>query len=289
MASRYDTAKLREMTAQAEKANGIPAGFLHGLVEQESSWVPNPVARGIKKPNKNGTYDWGLTQINDINLKRFGVTGKQLEDNPQLALDIGAKILREETDRFGGNPLLGLAAYNAGAGSVSKWQKGGDLPKITRDYVPLVAARAQKYGATPMSQGDLTKIKSTFGTSLDENTISKRANILGKISPSDAVSTAYQLADVPQLPTSSFEEFKAQEVAQAPKETKPEDFKISIGDYNPTDFAMKLAKQETVAEPEKIDLFKVKNQLAEAFPQSDIETSDKMDKNVSTYLDGFFA
>jgi soluble lytic murein transglycosylase len=68
----------------------------------------------------------------------------------------GTLFLRELMDRFGGNPVLVLGAYNAGPGAVTRWLDAMpiDDPAIwienlpyyeTRDYIPRVLAFATIY------------------------------------------------------------------------------------------------------------------------------------------------
>ena len=69
--------------------------------------------------------------------------------DPAQSLQGGARYLREQLDRFGGDERLALAAYNAGPGAVAKY--GGVPPYAeTQGYVSKVMANAASYrGATP--------------------------------------------------------------------------------------------------------------------------------------------
>jgi soluble lytic murein transglycosylase-like protein len=68
--------------------------------------------------------------------------------DPAQSLQGGARYLREQLDRFGGDERMALAAYNAGPGAVSKY--GGVPPYAeTQGYVNKVLANAAAYrGAT---------------------------------------------------------------------------------------------------------------------------------------------
>jgi soluble lytic murein transglycosylase-like protein len=64
--------------------------------------------------------------------------------DPAQALDGGAKYLREQLDRFGGDVSKALAAYNAGPGAVERF--GGIPPYAeTQEYVRRVQANAAEY------------------------------------------------------------------------------------------------------------------------------------------------
>ena len=58
---------------------------------------------------------------------------------PAQAIEGGAKYLRQQLDRFGGDPAKALAAYNAGPGAVQRY--GGVPPYAeTQNYVRKVMA-----------------------------------------------------------------------------------------------------------------------------------------------------
>jgi soluble lytic murein transglycosylase len=76
--------------------------------------------------------------------------------DPALNLQIGARYLSFLSDRYGGNPFLAVAAYNAGEGSVDRWlREKGNRPtdefiemipfRETRGYVKRVLTTWQLY------------------------------------------------------------------------------------------------------------------------------------------------
>jgi peptidoglycan lytic transglycosylase len=89
--------------------------------------------------------------------KRSGATNFQLADldDPQVNISYGSYQLRYLLERYGGNEVLAVAAYNAGEGNVDKWLvdasvndrlfKAREIPfPETRNYVEKVMdARAQ--------------------------------------------------------------------------------------------------------------------------------------------------
>lgn len=83
----------------------------------------------------------GLMQLMPDTASRLGVAAPY---NPAQNVFGGAKYLRQMMDRFGGNPVLALAAYNAGPGAVEKF---GGVPPFaeTRNYIPRVARNYQRY------------------------------------------------------------------------------------------------------------------------------------------------
>jgi soluble lytic murein transglycosylase-like protein len=120
----------------AATSNGIDPALLKGLVQQESGFNPNA---------RSGAGAVGLTQLMPGTAAALGVTEPT---DPAQSLQGGARYLREQLDRFGGDERLALAAYNAGPGAVSKY--GGVPPYAeTQGYVNKVLANAASYrGAT---------------------------------------------------------------------------------------------------------------------------------------------
>ena len=119
----------------AAASNGIDPALLKGLVSQESGF--NPSAR-------SGAGAVGLTQLMPGTASALGVTNPL---DPAQSLQGGAKYLREQLDRFGGDETLALAAYNAGPGAVQKY--GGVPPYAeTQNYVNSVLGKAASYRGT---------------------------------------------------------------------------------------------------------------------------------------------
>jgi soluble lytic murein transglycosylase-like protein len=122
-----------EITDAASK-HGVDPALLAGLVEQESNFDPNAGSPAGAQ---------GLTQLMPATAASLGVTNVH---DPVQALDGGAKYLRQQLDRFGGDVARALAAYNAGPGAVERF--GGVPPYAeTQEYVRRVQANAAEYRA----------------------------------------------------------------------------------------------------------------------------------------------
>jgi hypothetical protein len=118
--------------AAAQRYNINPALF-RALVQQES---------GGHQSAHSPAGAIGETQLMPGTARALGVNPYNAQQN----LDGGAKYLRQQLDRFGGNVRKALAAYNAGPGAVEKY--GGVPPYAeTQNYVRTILANAGQ-GAT---------------------------------------------------------------------------------------------------------------------------------------------
>ena len=126
-----DTPYGSEITASAQR-NGLDPALLAGLIKQES---------GFKADARSGAGAQGLTQLMPGTAAGLGVTNPL---DPGQAIEGGAKYLKQQLDRFGGDAARALAAYNAGPGAVQRF--GGVPPYAeTQNYVRAVQANAAAF------------------------------------------------------------------------------------------------------------------------------------------------
>jgi soluble lytic murein transglycosylase-like protein len=137
-----------EITAAA-KRNGVDPALLAGLVKQESGFNPDAGSPAGAQ---------GLTQLMPATAASLGVSDVH---DPAQALEGGAKYLRQQLDRFGGDVARALAAYNAGPGAVERF--GGVPPYAeTQNYVRKVQSYAAEFRtASPAT----TAVASSISTS----------------------------------------------------------------------------------------------------------------------------
>jgi soluble lytic murein transglycosylase-like protein len=110
------------MVQDIARREGLTPELLRAVIEKESSYLPCAVSSAGAE---------GLMQLMPDTAAGLGV-----EDSfdPRQNLDGGAKYLKQMLDRYGGNLLLGLAAYNAGPGRADN-AGAFPLPAETTNYV----------------------------------------------------------------------------------------------------------------------------------------------------------
>jgi soluble lytic murein transglycosylase-like protein len=116
-------------TAERE---GIDPRFVHAVIWQESRYVADA---------KSHAGAVGLMQLMPAAAERFGCHDR---NDPAENISAGTKYLSWLLKRFSGNVELALAGYNAGEGSVDKYD---GIPPYTetQNYVKIISKR---YGKT---------------------------------------------------------------------------------------------------------------------------------------------
>lgn len=117
---------------RAGDRQGVDPRFIHAVIKQESRYNPKAVS---------GVGAQGLMQMMPATAKRFG-----LKDPFDAAANVeaGTRYLKFLLKRFNGDVSLALAGYNAGEGSVDKYN-GVPPYGETQNYVKKIEAT---YGKT---------------------------------------------------------------------------------------------------------------------------------------------
>ena len=108
--------------------------LVQALIWQESRF--NPHAQ-----SPVGAY--GLTQLMPGTAAEMGVAGSY-KSNPYAQVKGGATYLARQLQRFNGNVVHALAAYNSGPGNVQKYN-GVPPFKETRNYVVVIPKKYNEY------------------------------------------------------------------------------------------------------------------------------------------------
>lgn len=124
----FSSASAAPLLDQAAAESGLHPALLEALVWQESRWRPDAVS-------PKGAI--GLTQLMPGTARELGVDPR----DPTANLLGGARYLRSLLDRFDGDLVKALAAYNAGPRRV---EQAGGVPPIaeTQGYVLAILRRA---------------------------------------------------------------------------------------------------------------------------------------------------
>jgi len=92
------------------------------------AWVENRWQTKGKSPK--GAV--GVMQVMPANAKPYGYAIEDLQD-PNLNIDLGLKIFKENLDLFDGNERAALVAYNAGPNVAKRYIAKGEIPTVIPD------------------------------------------------------------------------------------------------------------------------------------------------------------
>ncbi|MEE4112092.1 MAG: lytic transglycosylase domain-containing protein [Desulfobacteraceae bacterium] len=121
-------ALIADAIKRAARRYNLPEKLIAGVIQAESNYQVDAVSPAGAQ---------GLMQLMPATAREMGV------DDPfdvRQNIDGGAGYLRRMLDRFGGDVRLALAAYNAGPGTVEKFNGNVPYPE-TQNYIERVLKR----------------------------------------------------------------------------------------------------------------------------------------------------
>jgi soluble lytic murein transglycosylase-like protein len=115
----------------AGEREGVDPRFIHAVIWQESRYIADA---------RSHAGAAGLMQLMPATAERFGCEDR---NDPAANVAAGTKYLKWLLKRFEGNVQLALAGYNAGEGSVDKYN-GIPPYNETQKYVEIISKRYGK-------------------------------------------------------------------------------------------------------------------------------------------------
>lgn len=140
-----------QIVSEASDEHGVDSDFIRSVIKQESAGNPHAVSPAGAR---------GLMQLMPGTAAQLGVNDSF---SPEQNVHGGARYLRELLERYNGDAIKALAAYNAGPKAVDRY-KGVPPYRETRQYVRRIINDYNK------SKRDSDKAKPSSGKVREQST-----------------------------------------------------------------------------------------------------------------------
>lgn len=145
-----DQIQFAQQIVEKAKAMGVPPRLAVALAFRESGL--NPKALGEKG-------EVGLMQVMPATAKGMGFTPEELA-NPSKNIEIGLTYLKQNLDKFGGDPMLAAAGYNAGPNHPYFTDPDNNqLPESTKTYLKDINTIGGFAATQPTEEQATTEVK----------------------------------------------------------------------------------------------------------------------------------
>jgi hypothetical protein len=136
-----DNAPINDLVEAAASRHGVDPALVHSVIKAESNYNPQAISIAGAR---------GLMQLMPATARQLGVHNSF---NPKDNIEGGVKHLKYLQEKFQ-DPVLALAAYNAGEGTVARYHNNIPPYRETQEYVVKVAKnyRAAKAAAKQQQQ-----------------------------------------------------------------------------------------------------------------------------------------
>jgi len=128
-----------ELVRDQAKKNALPASWVYAVMREESAFDPDA---------ESPADAYGLMQLilptARIAGKALGLPHDRISlKRPSVNIPLGARVLGKYTQQFPEDPLLAIAAYNAGPGAAKRWLKdrSGASFDLWVELIPYVETR----------------------------------------------------------------------------------------------------------------------------------------------------
>jgi soluble lytic murein transglycosylase len=128
-----------ELVSEQAKKNALAPSLIYAVMREESAFDPDA---------ESPADAYGLMQLilptARLAAKALGLPHDRVSlKRPSVNISLGARVLAKYTGQFPEDPLLAIAAYNAGPGAAQRWRK--DRPGMSFDVwvelIPYVETR----------------------------------------------------------------------------------------------------------------------------------------------------